>query len=222
MSRSRVQLDAELLELLADEPELLAIADALVETQTRRRRVRPVVLVGAGALVACVAALAFALAPSGRSTGVSVSAAVAAVGGEMRFVQLHLDSPSSAVLLRYDRVQHRLTVSRGARSVSVSAAQLPSAGAMLTRTFGAGTASAASVLLEYPVRAKSGDLRSIAVPPGQNKVLRWVSYDSALGYVVDLGLAPGSLVPRVIVRRGTATAIQLGSLNFANQPLARG
>ncbi|MDX6568208.1 MAG: hypothetical protein QOH15_786, partial [Gaiellales bacterium] len=37
----RTRLDEEVLALLADDPELLAIADAIAETQTPRRRVRP-------------------------------------------------------------------------------------------------------------------------------------------------------------------------------------
>ena len=61
----RTRLDDEVLELLADDPELLAIADAVSETQTRRRRVRPARLAGA-AVLAGVAAVVLAVA-SGRA-----------------------------------------------------------------------------------------------------------------------------------------------------------
>ena len=49
--------DREVLEELRDDPELLAIADALVETQRLRRRVR----VGALTAVAVAAAVLFLL-----------------------------------------------------------------------------------------------------------------------------------------------------------------
>jgi hypothetical protein len=222
MSRSRVQLDAELLELLADEPELLAIADAFVETQTRRRRVRPAVLVGAGALVACAVALAFALAPSGRSTGVSVSAAVAAVGGDARFVDLRLDQGAHPVVLNYDRVHGLLTVSGHGTTRQVASAQLASAGAGLEREFGAPTATAASLLVEYSVRAKSGSLKSVSAPSGQSPTLRWVSYSSSLGYTIEVGLLPGTLVPQVMLRRGSKIALRVGSLNVSNVLSQRG
>jgi hypothetical protein len=60
--------DREVLEELRDDPELLALADALVETQRIRRRFRPW---GAVTVVALVAALLLLLlvAPWGCSPG---------------------------------------------------------------------------------------------------------------------------------------------------------
>ena len=81
----RSRLDDEVLELLADEPELLAIADAVVETQRPRRRVRPAGIVASAVVLAAVVALAFAFWPNGRSDGISDSTAVAAIGGRARW-----------------------------------------------------------------------------------------------------------------------------------------
>jgi hypothetical protein len=213
---ARVRLDPEVLELLADEPELLALADAFVETQKPRHRIRPVGLVAGVAAVAAVVALVFALAPSGKSHGVSVDTAVAAVGGEVRFVQLRLDQSTPKVTFAYDRLQHRLTVRGDARTLRISAAQLPTSGARLTRDFGASALPAASFLAEYSARARSGSLRPISTPPGQSPTLEWVSYDSSLGSTIEVGLQPGSLSPRVLLTRGS-TALRIGSFSFGNK-----
>jgi hypothetical protein len=209
MTRRRVQLDDELLELLADEPELLAIADAIVETQTRRRRVRPVGLVAIGAGLACLLVLVLALWPDGKSSGIAVDTAVAAIGGQARLVSVEIDDEAGAVSLSYDRSLGRMTVAGPAPSVSVSSAQLPPAATAavsgLSRRFGAGIGPAVSLVLEYPGLVKSGHVRSIPAPPGRDPALRWVRYESSLGYPVEVGLARGSLVPRVVLRPG-ATA----------------
>jgi hypothetical protein len=60
--------DREVLEELRDDPELLALADALVETQRIRRRFRPWRAVAVVALVAALFLL-FLASPWGCSPG---------------------------------------------------------------------------------------------------------------------------------------------------------
>ena len=119
MRARRSQLDDEVLELLADEPELLAIADAVVETQRPRRRVRPVGVVASAVVLAAVVALAFALWPDGGSHGISDSTAVAAIGGEARLVTARFDDrpgPGDAALRPGAWPADRRWAAAGARS----------------------------------------------------------------------------------------------------------
>lgn len=69
-------LDREAVEVLADEPELLALADALAATKPRRRRRLPVVAAGA---VAAGVALTF-LAPWSGGGAPTLARALAALG----------------------------------------------------------------------------------------------------------------------------------------------
>lgn len=75
-------LDRETIELLRNDPDLLAIADAIVSTQRLERPRRPVLL-GGGALSAAVAAvIVFVLvSPWSGSSGDLVDQALAAIGG---------------------------------------------------------------------------------------------------------------------------------------------
>lgn len=70
--------DPEVVELLADEPELLAVADAVASTQRSRRRL-PVRLLAVAAATAVAAAVAL-LAPSGERGPDVVADALAALG----------------------------------------------------------------------------------------------------------------------------------------------
>ena len=115
MRTRRSRLDDEVLELLADEPELLAIADAVVETQRPRRRVRPAGIVASAVVLAAVVALAFALWPDGRSDGISDSTAVAAIGGRAQVVSARFDVAGAPLTLRYDRAHRQLTAVGGGR-----------------------------------------------------------------------------------------------------------
>jgi hypothetical protein len=217
----RIPLDEELLELLGDEPELLAIADAIVETQTPRRRVRRVGLVATAAVVAAVAALAFALWPSGRSADFSVNTAVAAIGGQARVVSMQIDATvPGAVSLSYDRSRGSLTVSGGGPSLLVPAAQLPPTATSLAqglrRRFGASLGPAVSLLVEYPRIAASGRTHPVRPPDGADRALKWERYDSSLGYAVEVGLAPGSLAPRLVERAGSPTVTRIQGLSVKN------
>lgn len=79
-ARARVLSDFEVLELLADEPELLAIADAVAATQpSPRSRLRRHRLVGLAAVFAVVAALV-ALVPLSGDEDPFLSDALAAIG----------------------------------------------------------------------------------------------------------------------------------------------
>jgi hypothetical protein len=207
---ARTRLDDEVLELLADDPDLRAIADAFAETQTRHRRVRPVGVLVAVALAAAVV-LAFAFWSGGGSSGISGNTAYAAIGGASRLVQVDVVSSGSHVSLQYDRVHEQLTVSGHGATTRLAAGALPPGSRglapALLRGFGAGIGPAVSLLIEYPPLAKAGNLQDVARPPTGEGALRWVSYRSALGYVVEVGLRPGVLKPLIVLRAGSDTPV---------------
>jgi hypothetical protein len=73
--------EPELVELLADDPELLALADAIATTQAGRRRRRASRIVGVAATAVALAALAVASPWQGSSRPSLVDRALAAIGG---------------------------------------------------------------------------------------------------------------------------------------------
>ena len=92
--------DPEVVELLRDEPELLALADALADTQQqpshRARRVAP--RLGAVAAVAAGIAAAVLLWPSGNGNDVVLGRALAAIG-DGRVLHLVLEQPLGETLV---------------------------------------------------------------------------------------------------------------------------
>jgi hypothetical protein len=101
-------LDHETVELLAGEPELLAIADALVTTRPARRRRLP--LVAGGAAIAAGLALTF-LAPWSGSGAPTLARALAALGPRpVVHVIARTRTPRGEVQTEtwYDTVHHRL------------------------------------------------------------------------------------------------------------------
>jgi hypothetical protein len=216
----RTRLDDEVLELLADEPELLAIADAFAETQARRRRrVRPVRIAAALALVGVVAS-AFAFWPGGGSSGISDNTAYAAVGGRARILQITVRMDARRVTLRYDRALGQLTTFGRSRPLHLAEAALPprttSLAPALDTQFGPDVGLALSLTVEYPELAKAGKLHRIDAPRGADAGLHWVSYRSALGYVVDVGLRVEDLYPSRIVRAGSRTFVRVTSLSISD------
>jgi hypothetical protein len=209
---ARTRLDDEVLDLLAGEPELRAIADAFAETQRPRRRVRPVGILVGVALVAA-AALAFAFWSGGGSSGISGNTAYAGVGGAARLLRIEAVTGPGRVALQYDRAHGQLTATGQGRSVRVAAASLPPVATSLApglrSRFGPEIALALSLLVEYPPLAKAGKLDDVSRPPGAAAALRWVSYRSALGYVVEVGLRPGVLKPLVVLRAGSGTPVRV-------------
>lgn len=90
--------DVEVIELLADEPELLAIADAVSATQkaaARPRRRRIAVRAGIVGAVAAAAIVAILAWPQGRPGGV-IGRALAAIG-DGRIMHVVTESPSGIV-----------------------------------------------------------------------------------------------------------------------------
>jgi hypothetical protein len=214
----RSRLDDEVLELLADEPELRAIADAFAETQVRRRRVRPMGIAAAVALAAA-AVIAFAAWPGDGSNGISGNVAYAAMGGGARVLQLHLATPHGVVSLSYDRRLGQLSATDGGQPVHVPASALPpratAVAPRLTR-FGADVGLGVSLVVEYPELARTGKLDDVSAPPHGNGALRWVSYRSGLGYVVEVGLRGRFLVPWEVVRQGARAPLRVTSVYAAN------
>jgi hypothetical protein len=88
--------DAEVIELLADEPELLAIADAVSATQpkvaTRRRRRR--IVVRGGIVAAAAAAVIVAVLAAPRSSPPAVLGRALAAIGDGRIMHVVIESPS--------------------------------------------------------------------------------------------------------------------------------
>jgi hypothetical protein len=212
----RTRLDDEVLELLADDPELLAIADAFAETQPRRRRrVRPVGLAAAAALVA--AALAFAFWPGGDSSSIGGNTAYAAIGGGSRMLQITTRVHTRRVTLSFDRALGQLTAYGRGRPLRLPAAVLPpratSLAPALRAQFGADVGPAVSLAVEYPELAKAGKLHPIDAPRGADEGLHWVSYRSALGYVVDVGLRGQDLYPARVLRAGSRVFVRVTALS---------
>lgn len=102
-----VAADAELLELLADRPELLAVADAVAATQRRRRSTpRRALLVAAAAAIVAVAALA---APWGERGPTTVERALAALGsGPVLHAVVEYSGDDAIVDLESGREQRRV------------------------------------------------------------------------------------------------------------------
>ena len=93
--------DTEIIELLGDKPELFALADAVAETQRRRkpsvfRRTTPRVLTGA--VVAAAAAIAVLLSTGGGGDHGIVGRALAAIGNG-RVLHLVTQSPTGTVFV---------------------------------------------------------------------------------------------------------------------------
>jgi hypothetical protein len=217
---ARTRLDRELLDLLADEPELLAIADAVAETQRPRRRVRP------GGIAACVAVvaaavIAFAFWSGDGSNGVSGNTAYAAVGGASRMLQITVVAGERPVTLTYDRRREQLTAATRGRHVDVPATALPPQTTALPPSIGGRFAGVdigpvVSLLSEYPGLARTGKLRSVERPSRGDRSLRWVGYRSSLGYMVEVGLAEPLLRPVEVERAGAATPIRVLQLASSN------
>jgi hypothetical protein len=214
----RSRLDDEVLDLLADEPELRAIADAIVETQVQRRRMRPIGIVAAVALVAA-AVVAFAAWPGGGSHGISGNVAYAAMGGEARVLQLHLAMPESSVAFMYNRDRGQLSAKSAGRVVRVPATKLPPQATTVAPAlapFGTEVGLGVSLLIEYPDRAKAGKLEDVKTPPRGFRTLRWVSYRSAFGYVVQVGLLGAILQPVEVMREGARAPLAVSRLYNSN------
>jgi hypothetical protein len=213
---ARTRLDQEILELLGDDPELLAIADAVAETQTptqaHRRRVRPVGLVAVGALV-CAAALAVAFWPGSGSSGISGNTAYAAVGGPTRTLEVRLVDGSTPLRLSYDRLHGELSAIGRDRTLRLPAAGVPPAADTLApsleRRYGADLGPVLSLVTEYPGVAKTGHLDVIEAPSPAWKQLEWVRYRSTLGYDVEIGLKPVALLPIAVTRAGSGKVVRL-------------
>jgi hypothetical protein len=217
---ARTRLDHEVLELLADEPELLAIADAVAETQRPRRRVRPAGVAAGIALVAA-AVIAFAFWSGGGSNGISGNTAYAAIGGASRMLQISVVADERHVTLTYDRGHEQLTAATRGRRVGVPATALPPQATALPPSFGGRFAGVdigpvVSLLSEYPGLARAGDLQPVARPPRGDRSLRWVSYRSSLGYVVEVGLAEPLLRPVEVERSGASAPIKVLQLATSN------
>jgi hypothetical protein len=209
---ARTRLDDEVLELLGDDPDLLAIADAVAETQTRRRRVRPAGLAAVVAL-AGIAVLALAFWPGGGSSGISGDTAYAAVGGQTRTLEVRFIQDSHKLRLRYDRLHGELSAIERDRTLRLPAAGLPPAANTLApsleRRYGADLGPVLSLVSEYPGVAKSGHLEEIAAPSPAWKQLEWVRYRSSLGYDVEIGLKRIALMPIAVTREGSGKVVRL-------------
>jgi hypothetical protein len=216
----RTRLDDELLDLLADDPDLLAIADAIVETQPRRRRVRPAGLVAAAA-VAVVATIAFVFWPGGESSGISGDKAYAAIGGQTRTLEVRVaEGAGTLLLLRFDRVHGRLSAIEDGRTIGLPAASLPPSATRLdpalAQRYGAGLGPVLSLVSEYPAVAKSGHLQIVPAPSAAWKQYEWVRYGSSLGYAVEVGLEHGFLKPMAVARAGGGTVMPIVSVYSSN------
>jgi hypothetical protein len=218
MARSR--LDDEVRDLLADEPELLAIADAVAETQRPRRRVRPLG-VAAGVALLAVAAVAFAFWSGDGSSGISGNTAYAAIGGAARVLQVGVAAGDARVSLTYDRAHGRLTAAAAGHRVRALAKALPPEATTLPASFerslgGLDVGPVVSLLTEYPGLARAGKLARVEAPPHRDRSLRWVSYRSSLGYVVEVGLGRRLLQPVEVARAGAAAPLRVLQLATTN------
>lgn len=95
--RRRVRLDPEVVELFADEPELLGIVDAIGATQPRRRARRPGLVPAAAAVAVTAAATALILVVSwpGRGVGVIEEALAAVSAGPVTHAIVSSEVPNN-------------------------------------------------------------------------------------------------------------------------------
>jgi hypothetical protein len=217
--KARTGLDRELLDLLADEPELLAIADAVTETQRPRRRLRPGGIAAGVALVAA-AVVAFAFWAGDGSNGTSGNTAYAAIGGASRMLRITVAAGEGPVTLTYDRGREQLTAATRGRRVDVPATAVPPQTTTLPPSIGgfAGVdiGPVVSLLSEYPALARADRLHPVEPPSRGDPSLRWVGYRSALGYTVEVGLAEPLLRPVEVERSGARAPIKVLELVTGN------
>jgi hypothetical protein len=99
VSEPAFTLDLEVAELLADEPALIAIADAVAATQRRPRRRRLPALIGLGAIGLCLVAGVLMLLPHGGARGSLLPQALAAVGtGAVVHARIETSLPGTTVV----------------------------------------------------------------------------------------------------------------------------
>ena len=214
--------DREVLNLLRDEPELLAIADAVAETQHAPRRLRPFRALAAVTVAAAAIFVLVLASPWDRSgNGTVLERALAAIDSQgpvlhltMRIDFTHAQETSPAIVTEsfYDKDKHLV------RMVSRSGDKIESD---YTTSAAEDEFSSFPGLLDqadyYRKALANGQAKLVGKGEWQGRPVYWVELEKGGGFILRIGIDRDSYRPvvfRGLNPDGTAAGFQLAVLGF--------
>jgi hypothetical protein len=219
--------DREVLDLLRDEPELLAIADAVADTQRASRTLQPFRAIGAVALAVVAIFVLVLAAPwdrGGGGRGTVLDRAFAAVGGEGPVVHmmmrmdanaLNADGQSFSPVITETFYDKQAGLVRAiARSDGKVIGDYTSAAAEDEFSFFPGLLQGAAF---YRQAVATGDARIVGKGVWEGTPVYWLELDKGGGLIFRIGIARDSYRPvvfRALNPDGTNAGAQVAVLGF--------
>ncbi len=216
--------DREVLNLLRDEPELLAIADAVTDTQNRPRQLRPFRAVGAVALAVVAIFVLVLAAPwerGGGGRGSVLDRALAAIDskGPVVHMTMRMDVlrggrtfPSVISESFYDRQQGLVRVI--SRSGGKVVGDYTAAAVEDEFSFFPGLLEGAAF---YKQALANGDARIVGQGVWDGRPVYWIELEKGGGLILRIGIARDSYRPvvfRALNPDGTPAGVQVAILGF--------
>jgi hypothetical protein len=216
--------DREVLDLLRDEPELLAIADAVADTQDTPRRLRPFRALGAVALAVVAIFVLFLAAPWDRGGGGSGSVldrALAAVNGQGPVVHMTMrmdvtrggrQFPPFVTESFYDKQQGLVRVI--SRSEGKVVGDYTTVAVEDEFSFFPGLLEGAAF---YKQALANGDARIVGQGVWEGTPVYWLELEKGGGLILRIGIARDSYRPvvfRALNPDGTISGAQVAVLGF--------
>jgi hypothetical protein len=215
--------EREVLDLLRDEPELLAIADAVSDTQNGPRRLRPFRAVGAVALAAVAIFVLFLAAPwdRGGGSGGVLDRALAAIDskGPVVHMTMRMDVqrggrtfPSVTNESFYDKQRGLVRVI--SRSEGKVVGDYTAAAAEDEFSFFPGLLDGAAF---YKQALENGDARIVGHGVWDGQPVYWLELEKGGGLILRIGVDRDSYRPvvfRALNPDGTPAGVQVAILGF--------
>jgi hypothetical protein len=215
--------DREVLDLLRDEPELLAIADAVSDTQNGPRRLRPFRAIGAVALAAAAIFVLVLAAPwdRGGGRGGVLDRALAAIDsqGPVVHMTMRMDVtrgghtfPSVTNESFYDKRQGLVRVI--SRSQGKVVGDYTTAAAEDEFSFFPGLLEGAAF---YKQALANGDARIVGQGIWDGQPVYWLELEQGGGLILRIGIGRDSYRPvvfRALNPDGTPAGVQVAILGF--------
>jgi hypothetical protein len=216
--------DREVLDLLRDEPELLAIADAVADTQNTPRRLRPFRALGAVPLAAVAIFMLVLASPwdrGGGGRGSVLDRALAAINstGAVTHMTMRVDvtrggktSPSIVMESFYDRRAGLVRVV--SRSEGKVLGDYTTAAAEDEFSFFPGLLEGAAF---YKEALANGDARIVGRGQWHGQPVYWVDLTKGGGLILRVGIDRDSYRPvvfRALNPNGSFSGFQVGVLGF--------